>query len=87
MYENSASCLIINTLISILFTFIFTLAILTFSSIFRFIGIKRKVESLFYISTFLNPSYRMYSKANVEKEEEEEKEKNIKKIINFNSKF
>ena len=87
LYENSASCLIINTLISILFTFIFTLAILTFSSIFRFIGIKRKVESLFYISTFLNPSYRMYSKANVEKEEEEEKEKNIKKIINFNSKF
>ena len=46
VYENSASCLIINTLISILFTSIFTLAMFIFSSIFRFIGIKSKVESL-----------------------------------------
>ena len=73
LYENSASCLIINTLISILFTSIFTLAMFIFSAIFRFIGIKSKNESLFNISTFLNPSYRMYSKGNVEEEEEKEK--------------
>ena len=49
-----------------------------FSAIFRFIGIKSKNESLFNITTFRNPSYRMYSKGNVEEEEEELEKKNKK---------
>ena len=77
IYENSTLCLITNTLMSMIFTFIITVILYITSSVLRYISIKEKRITLFSLSTLLNPSYVMYvNRYNNEKDKKEKRESN-----------
>ena len=95
IYENSVSCLTLNTIMSIVFTFIITIIIFFVSTILRRYALRKgKVEmkkeekyilaKIFNISRFLNPTYHFYKleeeiKNEKKKKEEEEKEEKEKR--------
>ena len=84
IYENSTSCLITNTLMSMIFTFIITIILYLASSVLRYISIKEKKITLFSLSTLLNPSYVMYvDKYSQEKDKKEKRESDNKKENNL----
>ena len=63
IYENSVDCVIWNTIVSIIFSFIFSRALLLVSATLRYYSLKNKDlqnEKLYIISCFLNPYYLSY---------------------------
>ena len=76
IYENSVSCLITNTLMSIFFSIILTTILFIVSAFCRYLAIKKGYESAFCLHTILNPSYLLYAneyrKKSKEKEEKNE---------------
>ena len=84
IYENSTLCLVTNTLMSMIFTFIITIILYIASSVLRYISIKEKKITLFSLSTLLNPSYVMYAnKYNQEKDKKEKREPDNEKENNL----
>ena len=61
IYENSNLCLILNTFISIICTYLMIYAILLASTILRKIGLLYKSEIVFKFSRILNPTILLYS--------------------------
>jgi len=57
IYENSLDCLVVNTLISIFFSFVITNVLLLISSIIRVYSLRKENRCMFIISCFLNPYY------------------------------
>ena len=57
IYENSLDCLIVNTLISILFSIAITRVLFLISSTIIFCSLRKKNKNMFIISCFLNPYY------------------------------
>ena len=63
IYENSVDCVIWNTIVSIIFSFIFSRALLLVSATLRYYSLKNKDlqnEKLYIISCFLNLYYLSY---------------------------
>ena len=61
IYENSNLCLILNTFISIICTYLMIYVILLASTILRRIGLLCKSEIVFKFSGMLNPTILLYS--------------------------
>ena len=63
IYENSVDCVIWNTVVSIIFSFIFSRAFLLISAYLRYNSLKNKdnpKEKLYIVSCLLNPYYLSY---------------------------
>ena len=61
IYENSYPCLILNTFISIICTYLLTYAILLASTILRRCGLLFKIKMMFKFSRIFNPTILLYS--------------------------
>ena len=60
IFENSQDCLIINIVMSIIFSSIFSLALIILSSYLRKYGLTKKNKTIYNISLFLNPILHIY---------------------------
>ena len=61
IYENSNLCLILNTFLSIIWTYLITYGILLGSTILRRCGLLFKIKMMFNLSRIFNPTILLYS--------------------------
>ena len=72
IYENSISCLISNTVVSIVFTICITFILLLLSAILRIYGLSNEGIMSFSISTLFNPTFRLYGKEILPKDRDDD---------------